>query len=203
MHTHRVSRNVGVAILFMACAGARQGGAQELPQQLHESIEQAKSLTGILDAWNGRRLKLDKPQFTDLFQGNGGSASGTYNAGTDGGATGTGRADSVLQSRFLVSPPRSWFGLRLGGGARGGLVRFEGRPRDEAIAANSFWTGWIAPTLFLNGSFRPSRRVAFELGVEGGWSFSSTVGRVAGSTPVELTGFFIGASLGVAIRMGG
>jgi predicted porin len=51
-------------------------------------------------------------KFTDLFQGNGGSASGTYNAGTDGGATGTGRADSALQSRFLVSPPKSWFGLR-------------------------------------------------------------------------------------------
>jgi predicted porin len=51
-------------------------------------------------------------KFTDLFQGNGGSASGTYNAGTDGGATGTGRADGVLQSRFLVSPPQSWFGLR-------------------------------------------------------------------------------------------
>jgi predicted porin len=51
-------------------------------------------------------------KFTDLFQGNGGSASGTYNASTDGGATGTGRADGVLQSRFLVSPPKSWFGLR-------------------------------------------------------------------------------------------
>jgi len=39
--------------------------------------------------------------FTDRFQGTGASASGTYNAGTDGGSTGTGRADRVLQTRIL------------------------------------------------------------------------------------------------------
>ena len=37
--------------------------------------------------------------FTDRFQGTGASASGTYNAGTDGGYTGTGRADRILQAR--------------------------------------------------------------------------------------------------------
>ncbi|UCB54567.1 MAG: porin [Thiotrichales bacterium] len=40
--------------------------------------------------------------FTDRFQGTGASASGTYNAGTDGGYTGTGRADNVLQTRGLA-----------------------------------------------------------------------------------------------------
>lgn len=40
--------------------------------------------------------------FTDLFDSTGGSASGTYNAQTDGGPTGTGRADSVLQTRVTV-----------------------------------------------------------------------------------------------------
>jgi len=40
--------------------------------------------------------------FTDRFQGTGASASGTYNAGTDGGSTGTGRADSTLQARGLI-----------------------------------------------------------------------------------------------------
>ena len=39
--------------------------------------------------------------FTDRFQGTGASASGTFNAGTDGGSTGTGRADRVLQTRIL------------------------------------------------------------------------------------------------------
>ena len=38
--------------------------------------------------------------FTDRFAGTGGDASGTYNAGTDGGATGTGRAQGVLQTRL-------------------------------------------------------------------------------------------------------
>jgi len=41
--------------------------------------------------------------FTDRFQGTGASASGTFNAGTDGGYTGTGRADGVFQSRGLIS----------------------------------------------------------------------------------------------------
>lgn len=39
--------------------------------------------------------------FTDRFQGTGASASGTYNASTDGGYTGTGRADGVLQARVF------------------------------------------------------------------------------------------------------
>ena len=40
--------------------------------------------------------------FTDRFKGTGGNASGTFNAGTDGGATGTGRADRAVQSRVLA-----------------------------------------------------------------------------------------------------
>jgi predicted porin len=44
--------------------------------------------------------------FTDRFQGTGASASGTYNAGTDGGNTGTGRADGVLQTRGLLGTIR-------------------------------------------------------------------------------------------------
>lgn len=43
--------------------------------------------------------------FTDLFDSTGGSASGTYNAQTDGGPSGTGRADWVLQTRLTVD----WF----------------------------------------------------------------------------------------------
>jgi len=43
--------------------------------------------------------------FTDRFDSIGGEATGVYNAGTDGGAFGTGRADGVLQSRFLIDFP--------------------------------------------------------------------------------------------------
>ena len=40
--------------------------------------------------------------FTDRFMGTGGSASGTFNAQTDGGPTGVGRADNTLQTHFSI-----------------------------------------------------------------------------------------------------
>ena len=48
--------------------------------------------------------------FTDRFMGTGGSASGTYNAQTDGGPTGPGRADKTLQTHFTIDfLPQRWF----------------------------------------------------------------------------------------------
>jgi len=44
---------------------------------------------------------------TDRFSIFGGSAAGVYNAFTDGGATGTGRADDVLQARVYTSALRA------------------------------------------------------------------------------------------------
>ncbi len=44
-------------------------------------------------------------EFTDRFQGTGGNASGAFNAGTDGGASGTGRADHVWQTRLQIDHP--------------------------------------------------------------------------------------------------
>ncbi|NEX17370.1 MAG: hypothetical protein C1943_12245 [Halochromatium sp.] len=47
--------------------------------------------------------------FTDRFFGTGGKAAGTYNAGTDGGYTGTGRADNAFQTRLMVDfLPERW-----------------------------------------------------------------------------------------------
>ena len=47
--------------------------------------------------------------FTDRFDSAGGSAVGTFNANTDGGATGTGRADNVLQTlAFIDFLPEKW-----------------------------------------------------------------------------------------------
>jgi predicted porin len=47
--------------------------------------------------------------FTDRFDSAGGNATGTYNANTDGGATGTGRAEGVLQSLVFVDfMPKKW-----------------------------------------------------------------------------------------------
>ena len=46
---------------------------------------------------------------TDRFESFGGDASGTYNALTDGGDTGTGRANNVLQGRFSIKGmPEKW-----------------------------------------------------------------------------------------------
>jgi len=47
--------------------------------------------------------------FTDRFDSVGSSAVGTFNADTDGGATGTGRADGVLQTRAYIDfLPEAW-----------------------------------------------------------------------------------------------
>ena len=46
---------------------------------------------------------------TDRFAIFGGSASGVYNAGTVGDATGTGRAKDILQARVYVSPGKNLF----------------------------------------------------------------------------------------------
>ena len=47
--------------------------------------------------------------FTDRFDSAGSDALGTFNANTDGGATGTGRADGVFQSRaYMDFLPETW-----------------------------------------------------------------------------------------------
>jgi predicted porin len=43
--------------------------------------------------------------FTDRFTGTGGDASGVFNAQSDGGPTGTGRANNVLQTRLYLPMP--------------------------------------------------------------------------------------------------
>jgi predicted porin len=50
--------------------------------------------------------------YTDHFEGTGSSASGVFNARTDGGATGTGRADGVLQTRFHIDFFKDFIGVK-------------------------------------------------------------------------------------------
>ena len=47
----------------------------------------------------------------DRFAIFGGNATGTYNAGTDGGATGTGRADDALQTMVYIDP-KGWQSIK-------------------------------------------------------------------------------------------
>ena len=49
---------------------------------------------------------------TDRFSDYGGEASGTYNALTDGGPTGTGRADTAFQGRFSVDSMAEYWNLK-------------------------------------------------------------------------------------------
>lgn len=147
----------------------------------------------------GARLVLDLPKSVSI------PIDLTYERGQPGFDLGSVSVD-VLSVAVALTWRREWARaeLRLGGGVRGGTARFEGQPRDATtIAASSFWTGWIAPAVVLAAAWRPTRRLALELGLDGGWAFSSMVGRVAGTTAVELTGPFIGASLGVAVAAGG
>lgn len=66
---------------------------------IYVGVESPKHITTFGKNWS---TYYQVSGFTDLFDSTGASASGTYNAGTDGGPTGTGRADTTLQSRFLV-----------------------------------------------------------------------------------------------------
>ncbi len=54
-------------------------------------------------------------EFTDRFMGTGASASGTFNAQSDGGATGTGRADNTVQSQLALDflPQRAFAPFQL------------------------------------------------------------------------------------------
>jgi predicted porin len=66
---------------------------------LYLGIETPRHVTTFGKNWSAFYQVAD---FTDRFESFGGSASGAYNAGTDGGPTGTGRADEVLQGRFTL-----------------------------------------------------------------------------------------------------
>ncbi len=67
---------------------------------LNAGFETPDSIVTLGKSWS---TYYQVTSFTDRFQGAGASASGTFNSGTDGGYTGTGRADRVLQGRFLVN----------------------------------------------------------------------------------------------------
>lgn len=66
---------------------------------LYGGIELPNALAVVGKNWS---TYYQVSAFTDRFQGLGGEAVGTFNARTDGGKTGTGRADNVFQTRFLV-----------------------------------------------------------------------------------------------------
>lgn len=77
-------------------------GALITPRLYYAGVETPRLIASFGKIWS---TYYQVTAFTDLFDSTGGSASGTYNAQTDGGPSGTGRADSVLQTRLTVD----WF----------------------------------------------------------------------------------------------
>jgi len=88
---------------------------------------------GLVGKWGsvqiGKQWSVyyDVAQWTDLFWAVGGNAAGTFNANTDGGVSGTGRAEKALTTRFR------WRGLRLGAQAQ-----MRSRTEEDEDVADTF-----------------------------------------------------------------
>ena len=87
-------------------SGERQQGESLFPRLYTVGVETPVLVASYGKSWS-TYYKISN--FTDRFDSNGSAALGTFNAGTDGGATGTGRADQVLQSlAFIDFLPKTW-----------------------------------------------------------------------------------------------
>lgn len=87
-------------------SGESQQGESIFPRLYTVGIETPVVVASFGKSWS-TYYKISN--FTDRFDSAGSSAVGTFNANTDGGATGTGRADSVLQSlAYIDFMPEKW-----------------------------------------------------------------------------------------------
>ena len=87
--------------------------------------------------------------WTDLMQGAGGAALGVYNAGTDGGPTGTGRADTTLQTRLTVDfLPEAWFEP-----FKANLQIQKGRPIPQTESLDYGWAVGASTILELDNNY--------------------------------------------------
>ena len=87
-------------------SGESQAGQTLFPRLYTVGIETPVIVASYGKSWS-TYYKISN--FTDRFDANGSSAVGTFNAQTDGGATGTGRADGVLQSlAYIDFLPAKW-----------------------------------------------------------------------------------------------
>ncbi len=87
--------------LFNPGASSSEGEDEIFLRLLYANLETPHLFLVFGKAWS---TYYSVAGFTDRFAGTGGSASGAFNAGTDGGPSGTGRADEVLQTRILIKP---------------------------------------------------------------------------------------------------
>jgi len=87
---------------------SERGDATSLfPRVVYVGLETANNLLIYGKNWSAY---YQVAEWTDRLQGTGGGGLGVYNAETDGGPTGTGRADGVLQTRLAIGfLPKRWF----------------------------------------------------------------------------------------------
>jgi hypothetical protein len=90
-------------------------------------------------------------------------------------------------------------GVRGGVGLRGGAVRMAGEGMGEEIRANSLWGpfGGVMGTLSLGVA--ATRRLALEVGIEGGYVLVPVAGLVDGRRAVAIEGGWVGFHAGVGI----
>jgi predicted porin len=87
-------------------AGEGQQGDSFFPRLYTVGIDTPVIVASYGKSWSSY-YKISN--FTDRFDSAGSSAVGTFNANTDGGSTGTGRADNVLQTlAFIDFMPEKW-----------------------------------------------------------------------------------------------
>jgi len=87
-------------------AGEGKAGDSVFPRLYTVGVETPVVVASYGKSWS---TYYSVSNFTDRFDSAGGSAVGTFNANTDGGATGTGRSDNVLQTRvFIDFMPTRW-----------------------------------------------------------------------------------------------
>ena len=98
---------IGLILFDNYTTHAEQTGDNELDLRLAYIGLDHENLT--LTAGKNWSAYYQVASVTDRFAIFGGSASGVYNAGTAGGATGTGRAKDVFQARAYVSPGKNLF----------------------------------------------------------------------------------------------
>ncbi len=96
----------GFNVLDTFTAGALyDGGAAIQPRLYHIGVDSENLYVKVGKSWS---TYYTVAGVTDRFAIFGGNASGVYNASTDGGATGTGRADDAIQTRLYIDPQGFW-----------------------------------------------------------------------------------------------
>jgi predicted porin len=83
-------------------------GANEGDEDFHDTLSKRLSYVGLdtpsIDLTAGKNWSsyYEVGGFTDRFSSTGGTTSGVFNANTDGGPTGTGRADGTVQTKISL-----------------------------------------------------------------------------------------------------